>query len=92
MTTTERAAQKLKEDLIRRFLDGGIGFRVISSGQDASHSDLSLKVDKESPDDMVVESHGIRLLLDPESAAALDQYELDYKDDTGDFFVLSCRD
>ncbi|OGO39713.1 MAG: hypothetical protein A2147_05905 [Chloroflexi bacterium RBG_16_57_8] len=87
MTTTERAAQKLKENLVRRFLDGGIGFRVISNGLDPSHEELSLKVDKASPTDTVMESHGIKILLDPDSASALGDCELDYNDDSGGFFL-----
>ena len=91
MDATERAAQKLKDDLIREFLDKGIGFRLVGDGAGDSHKDLTMKLDRASPADIVVQRCGVKILLDPASAAVLERYELDYKDDSGGFF-LSPRD
>lgn len=91
MTTTEKAAQKLKDDLVRRFMDQGIGFRVITGKSEVRERELRLKMDRALPTDRVVESHGIRILLDPTSASVLERYELDYKEEPSGF-CLTPRD
>lgn len=90
MHTTERAAQKLKDDLVRRSMNEGIGYRVkIIAGKDEMpRSDLSMRVDRALPTDEVVECHGIRLILDPASASVLDRFELDYKEEPGSFYLV----
>jgi|WetSurMetagenome_2_1015567.scaffolds.fasta_scaffold1008661_1 Fe-S cluster assembly iron-binding protein IscA len=87
MITTKRAAQKLKDNLVKEFLAEGVGFRLISNGLDPSHKELNMKLDRARPTDTVVQSHGIKIFLDPISAANFERSELDYKDVNGGFFL-----
>ncbi len=87
MITTDRAAQKLKENLVQEFFDMGIGFRLISNEKNANNKDINMKLDRVKPKDTVVQSYGIKILLDPTSAASLDSYKLDYKKDSGGFIL-----
>jgi Fe-S cluster assembly iron-binding protein IscA len=84
MTVSERAAQKLKDDLIQRFFGAGIGFRVSFE----SHGPVRIELDRQSPCDVVAEFHGVRVLVDPPSTAVLKQYELDYVDGPRGGFCL----
>jgi Fe-S cluster assembly iron-binding protein IscA len=88
MTATEKATEKLKENLLQRCIDIGLGFRLISDAQDPSKGEFSIKVDHKRPGDRVIESHGIRIYLNSTNAIALENYELDYVDEPGGGFCL----
>jgi iron-sulfur cluster assembly protein len=88
MTASERAAQKLKETLIRKWFDIGFGFRVMKDTNDSGATTCSIKLDNKRADDQVIESHGIKVFLDPISAAQLQDWELDYRDEPGQGFLL----
>lgn len=88
ITASERAVEELKDGLIRKFLNEGLGYRIISHTYESGNATFSMELDKERSDDEVVASHGIRILLDPASAALLKDYELDYLDGpTGGFYL-----
>ena len=92
MTASERAVQKLEDYLIQRCLDAGLEFRVANDSHKPGHAVLSIKLDKEHPGDEVVTSHGIRIFVDPASAALLKDCELDYLDEpTGGFCLKTER-
>ncbi len=76
MSISERAAQKLKDDLVKKFLDTGLGFRIASDG----HEHFSIGLDRQGTRDRVLESGGVRFLLDASMCAILDRYDLDYAD------------
>lgn len=88
MTASERAAQELKETLMRKWFDMGLGFRLIKDTNDTGAGICSIKLDNKQADDEVIESHGIKVFLDPISAAQLNDYELDYLDGPGQGFIL----
>jgi Fe-S cluster assembly iron-binding protein IscA len=92
MTATQRAAEKLRDNLVQRCLDVGLGFRLVSDGRESSVKAFSIKVDHECPGDKVVKSRGIKIYLDPVSADALENYELDYLDEPGGGFCLRSQD
>lgn len=86
ITVSDKAAEKLDEELIQRCLDAGLGFRVVNDNHEPGHTVFSIKLDKECPGDEVVTSHGIRIFLGPADAALLENCELDYLDEpTGGF-------
>ncbi len=88
MSISEKAVQKLKDDLIRRFLDTGVGFRIVSDG----HERISIGLDRQASKDTVVEAGGIRLLVDSSVATLLARYDLDYADGPGGGFCLKSLD
>lgn len=91
MNTSRRAARKLNEKLIGMFYAEDIGFRVINSF-DEPYKIITIKLDKRCPGDEVIEINGVKILLDPVSAAALKNCELDYSTapETG-FLIKRCR-
>ncbi len=89
MTTTENATEKLRDNLLQKCLDAGLGFRLM--GNSPIEGTLSIKVDRKSLGDKVVESGGIKFYLDPVCAVALENYELDYLDGPEAGFFLKSR-
>ena len=88
MMTSEKAVEKLKEELVTRISNVGLGFRVYQESDGVGGSRLALKLDKKSPCDETIESHGVRLFLDPLKFAQLKELELDYIDGPTGGFVL----
>ena len=78
---TEAAAEKVKE-LLRR--DGRYGWalrvRVIKGGCSGLRYDLSFE-DHVADTDLAAEQHGVRVVVDPESAAYVTGGTLSYVDD-----------
>jgi len=91
MTTTERAAKKLRDILTQKCSDIGLGFRVKNSTDESGHAVFSIEVDKECPGDVVIKSNGVKVLLDKESAAVLGEYELDYLGEPDGGFSLKVQ-
>jgi len=88
MTATEKAAQKLKEILIQRFFDTGLGFRVTGNADQSSLATLDIKLDNQRPGDEVIELYGMKFFLDQSSAALLSDYELDYIEEPTRRFLI----
>lgn len=88
LTASDKAAEKLKEDLIQRCLKVGLGYRVINNMAESGKDTFSMELDKEHPGDEVVVLNGIRIFLDPANAALLRDYELDYLDEPSGGFHL----
>lgn len=92
MTASEKAARKLGDYLLHRCIDAGLGFRLANDSNKPSHGLVSIKLDKEQPGDEVITSHGIRIFVDPASAAMLKDCKLDYVDEpTGGFCLRTER-
>ena len=92
LTASERVAQELKETLLRKWFDMGLGFRLIKDTNEPGATTCSIKLDNKRADDEVIESHGIKVFLDPISAAQLKDYELDYLDEPAQGFFLKHPD
>jgi Fe-S cluster assembly iron-binding protein IscA len=89
MKTTEKAVEKLKEELVTRISNVGLGFRIYQGTDGVNGSKLALKLDKKNPNDETIESHGVHLFLDPRYSAQLRDLELDYVDGpTGGFILI----
>jgi Fe-S cluster assembly iron-binding protein IscA len=87
MTTSERAAEKLKEKLIEEFLKTGIGFRLESPPDELGFNSIRLKLDRVLPTDIVIQCRGVKLILAPATAKALEKFDLDYEGDPGGFIL-----
>ena len=77
VTMTEAAAKHVGKALIQR--GKGIGLRL--GVRTAGCSGMAYKleyVDELNPDDLVFESHNVKIVIDPKSLAYLDGTELDF--------------
>lgn len=77
VTLTERAAQHVARYLQRRGKGMGLRLGVRTTGC----SGLAYKLeyaDAANPEDLVFESHGVTVLVDPKSLAYMDGTELDF--------------
>lgn len=84
-----RAVGKLKEELVQKCLDAGIGFRIMVNTDEAGKVNSSMKFDRQRQGDMVIDLGGVKLFSDPTSVARVRDYHLDYLDNPdGGFFLI----
>ena len=77
ITLTPAAASHVKRSLVRRGKGLGVRLGIKTTGC----SGLAYKieyVDEVSPEDQVIDVHGLKVVIDPKSLAYLDGTELDY--------------
>ena len=77
ITITPAAASHVQRSLVRRGKGLGVRLGIKTTGC----SGLAYKieyVDEVSPEDQVIDVHGLKVVIDPKSLAYLDGTELDY--------------
>jgi iron-sulfur cluster assembly protein len=77
VTLSERAAKHVSNFIAKR--GKGVGVRI--GVQTSGCSGMSYKLefaDETAPEDLVFESHGVKVLVDPKSLPYIDGTELDY--------------
>ena len=77
ITLTPSAASHVQRSLVRRGKGLGVRLGIKTTGC----SGLAYKieyVDEVSPEDQVIDVHGVKVVIDPKSLAYLDGTELDY--------------
>ena len=89
ITISSEAAERLKEQLVHRFFETGIGFRVLVNAGDSGEATFGIKLDRQHDGDKVIESGGIKLFLDAPSAARIRKCQLDYTDKPEGGFYLN---
>ncbi len=77
ITLTEKAAKHVAGFLAKRGKGIGLRFGVRTSGCSGMAYKLEF-VDVANPEDLVFESHGVKVLVDPQSMPYIDGTELDY--------------
>lgn len=77
VTLTEKAATHVANYLARRGRGVGIRLGVRTSGCSGMAYKLEF-VDEQLPEDLIFESHGVRVVVDPKSLPYLDGTELDF--------------
>ncbi|MDD5295674.1 MAG: iron-sulfur cluster assembly protein IscA [Rhodocyclaceae bacterium] len=77
VTLSERAANHVSNFLAKRGKGIGVRLGVRTSGCSGMAYKLEF-ADDVTPDDVVFESHGLKVLVDPKSLAYLDGTELDF--------------
>ena len=77
ITLTEKAAQHVAGFLAKRGKGVGLRFGVRTSGCSGMAYKLEF-VDAANPEDLVFESHGVKVLVDPKSLPYIDGTELDF--------------
>jgi iron-sulfur cluster assembly protein len=77
VTLSERAAKHVSAFLAKRGRGVGVRLGVRTSGCSGMAYKLEF-ADDVTPDDLVFESHGLKVLVDPKSLVYLDGTELDF--------------
>jgi len=77
VTLSERAAKHVANYMIKRGKGIGLRLGVRTSGCSGMAYKLEF-ADVAAPDDILFESHGVKVLVDPKSLPYLDGTELDY--------------
>jgi iron-sulfur cluster assembly protein len=81
LTITEKAAEKAKKILDERGIENGaLRVFVVGGGCSGYQYGMAIARNREE-DDIVVETAGVTVLVDPESAPLLKGAEVDYVDD-----------
>ena len=77
ISVTEKAAEKVKAAILK---DGktASALRLYVSGGGCSGFQYGLAFDKENDGDYIIESRGVKIVVDQESAKYLDGSEIDY--------------
>lgn len=82
------AAMRLREELTRKCFNAGIGFRMVVDTTESGRTTFSIKLDRQRRGDEVMKSNGVKVFLDPASAARISKYQLDYQDEPDSRFFL----
>ena len=77
VTLTEKAAKHVAGFLAKRGKGVGLRFGVRTSGCSGMAYKLEF-VDAANPEDLIFESHGVKVLVDPKSLPYIDGTELDF--------------
>jgi Fe-S cluster assembly iron-binding protein IscA len=88
MIPTNKAIDKLREEMINRLANAGLGFRVYQASNHTGDSRLALKIDKKGPEDETIEARGVQLFLDPVHSSMLKDVELDFDASPSGGFIL----
>jgi Fe-S cluster assembly iron-binding protein IscA len=89
INVSTRAVDKLKEELVQKCLDAGIGFRIMVNTDESGKITSNMKFDRQHQGDMVIDLGGVKLFSDPTSVAHVRDYHLDYLDNPdGGFFLI----
>jgi Fe-S cluster assembly iron-binding protein IscA len=84
-----KAVEQLREELLQKFFEAGLGFRIDVSTNEAGESAFSIRLDRQHQADEAMELDGIRIFLDAASAFQITGYQLDYENEPGGGFFLS---
>jgi iron-sulfur cluster assembly protein len=77
ITLTENAANRVRSFLDKRGKGAGLRLGVRNSGCSGKAYVLEY-ADRVEPEDIVYESHGVKVIIDPKSLVYLDGTEVDY--------------
>jgi iron-sulfur cluster assembly accessory protein len=79
ISITEKAAQKVKGAMEKQEKKDS-ALRLYVSGGGCSGFQYGLAFDKKNDEDTLIESHGVKVIVDRESAKYLDGSEIDYEE------------
>ena len=83
-----KAKEKLREQLIHKCFEVGIGYRLLFTTDECGKATFSIMLDQQRQGDEVSELDGVRAFLDPTSARKVGTSQLDYVDaPEGGFFL-----
>jgi len=79
ISITEKAAEKVRSAM-EKHGKSDVALRLYVSGGGCSGFQYGLAFDRKNDDDNVIESHGVKVIVDQESAKYLDGSEIDYEE------------
>jgi iron-sulfur cluster assembly accessory protein len=79
ISITEKAAEKVKVAMEKEG-KSDTGLRLYVSGGGCSGFQYGLAFDRKNDDDLLIESHGVKVIVDQESAKYLEGSEIDYEE------------
>ena len=88
VSTSNRAAIRLQEELTRKCFEVGIGFRIVVGTAEPGRTSFGIKLDRQRQGDEVMESNGVKVFWDPASEAQISDCQLDYEDGPDGGFLL----
>ena len=92
-SVSDKAVEKIRERLVEDCFKVGIGFRILASSDKSGEVTFSVKIDIQREGDKVIESGGVKVFLEPSSAAQISNYQFDYRDEPdGGFFLKRTRE
>jgi Fe-S cluster assembly iron-binding protein IscA len=91
VSISNKAAAMLREQLINKFFETDIGFRILVSDNEPGRENLSIKIDRQKQSDKIIDSSGVKVFLDPICADRISAYQLDYHDGPNSGFFLSTK-
>ena len=80
LTVTDSAVQQL-QTLVRGQEDPAKGLRIFVEKGGCAGMQYGMTLDRPQEQDRVIESGGVKVIVDPESAAFLEGVTIDYSDD-----------
>ncbi len=93
VSTSDRAAIRLREELTRKCFEAGIGFRIVVGTTEPGSTSFGIKLDRQRRGDEVMESNGVKVFWDPASEAQISDCQLDYEGEAdGGFFLKTMRE
>ena len=89
LSITEKAAEKVKAALEKQG-KADAALRLYVAGGGCSGFQYGLAFDKQNGDDHVIEAHGVKVLVDDQSAQYVDGSEIDYVESVmGEGFMVN---
>jgi Fe-S cluster assembly iron-binding protein IscA len=89
INVSTKAVDKLKEELVQKCLEAGIGFRIIIDINGEGKITSTMRFDRQRHEDVVIDLGAVKLFSDPASILQMKNYHLDYLDNPdGGFFLI----
>ena len=88
VTISNKAAQKLREQLLHKCLETGIGFRMLINAGEPGEATFSIQLDRQDQRDKGIDLGGVRVFFDPSITGQISKYQLDYQDEPDSGFFL----
>jgi len=85
---SNKAVDRLKMKLLNSIQEADIGFRMEVIGDGTNDFTTNIRLDKKRSGDEVYEKDGIQIFFNPESTFPIEEYELDFIDETEEGFIM----
>lgn len=93
VSISNKAVATLREQLIHKCSEVGIGFRLLITTDKSVKAAFTMKLDRQHQGDKVIDSGGVKVFLDPSSDVQISDYQLDCQDEPeGGFFLKTMRE
>ena len=87
IAVSNRAAEALRKELVQKCLESGLGFRLMVTKEPTGKISSTMKFDRQRQGDEVLELDGIIVFSDTASASTVRDFNLDFEEPQGGFFL-----